>query len=112
MSNENIKNEILIGGSELNAGLGITLRRTVLWLSGRDLFAPCIPKLPAGAFRISGPPDPLWAMTLSKDGHMKFMLPAAPNVLHRMTQGFVLGIRWRMLHNVKVRGGALLRRPS
>jgi hypothetical protein len=36
-------------------------------------------------------------MTLSADAYIKFNLPTGPNVLHRLAQRFVLGIRWRML---------------
>lgn len=79
------------------------LRRAVLWATGRDLMDPSLPVLPPqfedtlGYWKISGPPEPLWEMTLSADAHLKFSLPEGPNVLHRLAQRLVLGIRWRML---------------
>jgi hypothetical protein len=50
-------------------------------------------------------------MTLSANAYMKFSLPTGPNVLHRLAQRLVLGIRWRMLPktpNVEFSGDAPL----
>lgn len=79
---------------------GLSIRRAVLWITGRDLLEPTVPILPQGVFlTISGPLNPRWEMTLSADAYLKFSLPIGPNILHRIAQRFVLGIRWRMLPN-------------
>ena len=84
--------------SALNGGLGVGLRRAVLWVTGRDLLEPQLPTLPQNVYwTISGPPTPRWEMTLSADAYLKFSLPTGPNIMHRLAQRLVLGIRWRML---------------
>jgi hypothetical protein len=77
--------------------LGVWFRRAVLWATGRDLMAPALPIPRVGSLTISGPPEPLWEMTLSSYEDLRFSLPTGPNVLHRVAQRFALGIRWRML---------------
>lgn len=89
--------------------LTVELRIAVLWVTGRDLLEPPLPTLPQGMYwRISEPPKPRWEMTLSADKYLKFGVPTGPNVLHRLAQRLVLGIRWRMLPktpDVKLGGG-------
>lgn len=75
-----------------------TFRNFVLWLTGRDLLKPPLLKLPQGVYwTITGPPPVRWEMMFSADAYMKFALPSAPNVLHRLTQRIAFGIRWRMI---------------
>ena len=81
----------------LKVWLGGCLRRAVLWITGRDLMEPTLLSPKWGDLMILGPPTSRWEMTLSADAYLKFMLPTGPNVLHRMMQRLVLGIRWRML---------------
>lgn len=74
------------------------MRRLVLWLTGRDLLEPVLPELkPPASWRISWTPEPRWEITFSEDSYLKFFLPTGPNVLHRMAQRFMLGIRWRII---------------
>lgn len=75
-----------------------SLRRTVLWLTGRDLLEPPLPPLPQGVYyMLQGPPEARWVVAFTPDGYMKFNLPEGPNVLHRIAQRVVFGIRWHML---------------
>lgn len=100
-----VTNKGTCGTSDLTARLGGWFRRTVLWATGRDLLEPPLPQLPLGAYwTISGPPEPRWEMTLSGDAYLRFSLPAGPNVLHRLMQRVVIGIRWRMLKTPNVQG--------
>ena len=71
------------------------LRRAVLWITGRDWMEPSLPLLPQVI--TLRPPEARWEVTLSADAHLKFHLPAGPNVLHRLAQRFAFGIRWRIL---------------
>ena len=73
------------------------LRRTVLWVTGRDLMARSLPKTWESNFTINQSSEALWAMTFSADKYFQVLLRVAPNVLHRFAQRLVLGFRWRML---------------
>ena len=70
------------------------LRRAVLWITGRDWMEPSSRGINRQTLR---PPEARWEVTLSADAHLKFHLPAGPNVLHRLAQRFAFGIRWRIL---------------
>ena len=73
------------------------LRRAVLWVTGRDLLKSPLPVLPHPyAWKISGLPEPNWVLMFSSDNGLKIHLATGPNVLHRLMQRFMLGIRWRM----------------
>ena len=80
----------------------MTIRRFVLWLTGRDLLEPK-ERLQPGTYRIPQyatlriTPITLWEMTIGGQWNsITFGHAVGPNVIHRLLQRVVLGIHWRM----------------
>lgn len=71
----------------------MTLRRAVLWITGRDLLKP--KPEPLGNWRLSTF-DENWSLSFSGGGNFLIIMESAPNFIHRAIQRVFLGFRWRM----------------
>ena len=72
----------------------MTSRKFVLWVTGRDLLAPELPK--EKDFNAIGLPAAQWELRFMPGNGLVFNLPQAPNCVFRLTQFLILGFRWRM----------------
>ena len=76
----------------------MNIRNLVLWVTGRDLLKLSLPPPPNGVYFIAQPEE-RWEMMFAPPSTvcLRFCLPIGPNVLHRLAQRVIFGIRWRML---------------
>ena len=70
----------------------MSMRRFVLWLTGRDLLKPVLKNTP-NVLLVGNGFEVNWVMVI---GTLTVHLRSGPNALHRLLQRVVLGIHWRM----------------
>ena len=74
------------------------MRKTIIWITGKDLLKPKSKKVGEGEITIRGPDPAIFEYAPAGDYFsITFNITVAPNFIHRFLQRVCFGVKYRMI---------------